>query len=191
MYFFKRNGYYHVEYFDKAENRIRRISTRCKQKQDAIKFLSRFEDELAERQARKLTPISLSKLRDEFLEYSKTVHTQKTLAGFRGVFSQLLGAYGDLQLCNLTRSTVDNHIEKRLKEVSAYAARTTFTYLSSVFSYAITKNYLLTNPCKGLKKPKTPQKLPVFFSKAEFQVLLTNIENQDMNDLVLFASIRD
>lgn len=43
MYLFKRQGYFHVEYFDEAENRTRRISTHATRKDEALKFLSDFK----------------------------------------------------------------------------------------------------------------------------------------------------
>ncbi len=46
MFLFRRRGIYYIKYLDEAENRIRRVSTHCKLKQDATKFLSRFESEL-------------------------------------------------------------------------------------------------------------------------------------------------
>ena len=187
MFLFRRNGKWHVEYIDQATNRTKRISTHCKLKQDAIAFVSRFEEELADRQARKLTSISLTKFRDEFLEHSLTIHSEKTTNDYRLLFTALARHFGDLQLTGFMRSTIENYVEGRLRDTSPYTARRELAYLSSMFNYAIPKNYLLTNPCKGIKKPRLPEKLPLFFSREEFQVLLTNIHDETMKDIVLFA----
>lgn len=187
MFLFRRNGNWHVEYIDKMTGRAKRISTQCKLKQDAIQFVSRFEEELAERQTVKLTPIPLSKFRDEFLEHSRIIHSIKTTSDYGYLFTGLLRIFGDVQLKSFTRSTIENYVESRLRDASAYAARKELAYLSSMFNYAIPKNYLLANPCKGIKKPKLPEKLPVFFSREEFQMLLTNIHDEAMKAIVLFA----
>ena len=42
-FLFKRGRYYHLEYFDNTEQRIKRISTGEAKKNDAIKFLMEFD----------------------------------------------------------------------------------------------------------------------------------------------------
>jgi len=43
MFLFKRGKYYHLEYFDDIENRIKRDSTNSTKKTQAIKFLTDFQ----------------------------------------------------------------------------------------------------------------------------------------------------
>ena len=43
MFLFKRGRYYHLEYFDNTENRLKRISTKCKNKKDASDYLTEFK----------------------------------------------------------------------------------------------------------------------------------------------------
>ena len=67
MFLFKRNGYYHLEYFDEVENRPKRISTKCKIKQDALKFVSNFKDELKTKN--KVKFITLKQFKTEYLTF--------------------------------------------------------------------------------------------------------------------------
>jgi hypothetical protein len=47
MFLFKRRKVYHLEYFDEFENRNKRISTKCINKKDALRFLTDFNAKLA------------------------------------------------------------------------------------------------------------------------------------------------
>ena len=37
MFLFKRNGYYHIQYVDEYDKRVRRVTTHKKLKKDALK----------------------------------------------------------------------------------------------------------------------------------------------------------
>ena len=59
--------------------------------------------------------------------------------------------------------------------------------LHQAFNYAVNNGYLVSNPCKGIKRFKLPEKQPLFYTKEDFQKLLDAIDNEDLRDLVLFA----
>ena len=56
-----------------------------------------------------------------------------------------------------------------------------------MFNWAVDNNYLNSNPSNKIKRLKTPEKLPVFFSKNDFETLISFIESEDLKDLVIFA----
>ena len=76
------NGFYYI-YYNTPERKVTSLSTRTKYKAEAVKFLSDFKTELKNRNAQKLESISLSSFIQSFLSYSKTVHTAKTVRGYK------------------------------------------------------------------------------------------------------------
>ncbi|MEJ2614303.1 MAG: hypothetical protein P8Z35_05060 [Ignavibacteriaceae bacterium] len=69
-FLFKRGKYYHFEYFDEYEQRIRRVSTGEKIKSDALKFLTGF---LTKKNETHLTFITLSDFTKEYYKHIKPI----------------------------------------------------------------------------------------------------------------------
>ncbi len=183
---FKReNGIYYVAYDDKG--RTKRVSTGAKLKQDALSFLRNFNEELKRREGEKTAPVSLREFTEQFLRYSETVHTVKTNNAFKVTFGMLERHFGEVKLTDLTTGKLERFFTKRIKEASVYAARRDYINLSSAFNKAVRDKQLTETPCHGIGKIRIPEKLPLFFSPDEFQVLLAVIDKSDIRDLVEFA----
>jgi integrase len=181
-----KNGFYYLYYSDM--NGIRRkLSTKAKMKSEANKFLSNFRDELKLRETRKLVPISVSRFMLEILKHSESVHSPKTTSNYGTTFRAFLKHFGDVQLGSIMKVDIQNYIEKRIRETSIYAGRKDLAYLSASFRYAADRKYVNENVCQGIRTPKIPEKMPLFFSKEEFDVLLTVIDDGDMADIVVFG----
>jgi len=95
--------------------------------------------------------------------------------------------FSDVQLIQLTGKDIGNYIEHRINSASAYQARKDLINISAAFNWAIGQGYLLENPCRYVKKVKVPQKLPLFYSQADFDKLLIAIDDDDIRDMVIFA----
>lgn len=187
MYLSKRsNGRYYITHLQ-PNGKYTSISTKAKLKSEALKFLSSFEAELKERLARKLNPISLNKFFFEFLKYSESVHSWNHTKSLKTTFDLFTTFIGSIELYDLKREDVLSFIEARLKTVSAYTVRRDIADLSSAFTYALAKKYVKENLCSGIKKPKLVEKLPLFFTEAEFYTLLRVVDDDDLKDLILFA----
>jgi len=65
MFLFKRGKFYHIEYFDEYENRKKRISTKCINKKDALRFLTNFKTAI--HKSNKVKFISLKNFQQEYL----------------------------------------------------------------------------------------------------------------------------
>jgi integrase len=87
----------------------------------------------------------------------------------------------------LTRDKIMDFVQYRLRKTSPYAAKRDIQYLSSAFNWGIQKNYLESNPCVGIKRPRLPEKQPLYFTNEEFDRLLNVIDNADLKDVILFA----
>lgn len=187
MYLSKRsNGRYYI-FYPQQNGKYTCTSTGTKSKSEALKFLSKFEVELKERIAKKLYPIALIKFFSEFLRYSESVHSWNHTLSLRITFKSFMKYCGNIFLSDLTNEKLVSFFEERLKNVSNYTVRRDIANLSSSFTYAVSKKYLNQNLCIGIKKPKIIERLPLFFSEAEFQILLRVIENNDLRNLITFA----
>lgn len=180
------NGYYYV-YFLQATGKRTCISTKTKIKAEALKFLSNFEKEAEERKRAKAASISLEDFKNEYLAYSKGIHTPNTTKGIRGSFRFLHEGLGNVILSTITKNVLLNYFQNRIKNSSIYQARIDRINLSSAFSYAVEKKYLASNPIKEIKPFKIPEKQPLFLSEAEFQILLNATPDKDLRDLFTVA----
>lgn len=188
MYLTKRsNGRYYI-FYRQQNGKYTCTSTGTKSKSEALKFLSSFESELKERLSKKVNPALLHFFTSEFLRYSESIHSWNHTLSLRTTLRQLHSFCGNISLVELTREKILSFVEKRLTTVSNYTVKRDIANMSSTFSYAISKKYLNENPCKGIKKPKIVERLPLFFSESEFQILLRVIEDTDLKDLITFAA---
>ena len=187
MYLSKRaNGFYYIYYFQSTGKRTC-LSTRTKLKSEAVKFLSNFERELEHKRNEKLKPVSLKEYCELFTYYSRNIHTPKTHRGYKQALKNLIKHFGDVMLKDVIHSELIAYFEKRVNESSIYQAKNDLICFSSFFNRAIAEDYLNTNPCKGIKRFRIPQKQPLFYSQIDFELLLKAIDDNDIKDLVQFA----
>lgn len=183
-----KNGYYYIYYFDKFSNTRRSISTKTKLKSEALEFLTNFKNEVTLRQKSKVIPITLKEFTFNFLIYSSSIHTEKTLKGYRNTFNQLNKYFGITILSSLSPILIEKYIQFRITSSSIYAARKDLIHLSSAFNKAVKENYLLENPCSNIRRIKLPEKQPKFFTENEYKKLLAVIEDSCFKHLVEIAT---
>jgi integrase len=187
MYLSKRyNGYYYI-FYPQLNGKKTCISTKTKIKNEALKFLSRFEKEIETRTIQKMKSILLSDYIRFFLSYSVTVHTKKTKNGYLLSLNYLQNFFGNINLSEITPPKMSDYFEKRINESSIYQARKDLICFNSMFNKAIAEGYILQNPCKDIKRFRLPQKQPLFFSELEFELLMSKVKESDLKDLFLFA----
>jgi len=182
----RKNGIYYVYYLNEAEKRAC-ISTKRKKKNEALKFLADFKNQLDNRKANKVIPISLEKFFFEYLKYSEGIHTTKSTQTIRSAVNSYLKYFGTIQLSELSRKSISEYLQYRTNKVSPYVVKREIAYLSGMFNWGITWRYMNENLTKGIKKPKLPEKQPLFFSETDFEILLRTIDNQDIKDPAIFA----
>ena len=186
MYLSKhKSGVYYI-YFE-LDGKRRKISTKARVKSDALKFLSTFREEMERRNQPKAILITIQKFSFEFRRQFEPGHSAKSLADYVTTFRQLEKHFGNVELTTLNKNTISEYLAHRIQHTSVYASRKDFINLSASFNWAVRNGYLLENPCSGVAKPRVPEKLPNFFTEAEFQKLQNAINNNDMRDLVIFA----
>lgn len=180
------NGVYYVFYLQSSGKRTC-VSTKTKIKSEALKFLSQFEREIELRKIQRLPQTTLNEYCLRFLDYSKTIHTTKTYKAYSLTHSHIIKFFLDISLTQITPSMMSEYFEHRIKTSSIYQARKDLIFLNSLFHKSVAEGYLLSNPCKGIKRFRLPEKQPVFFSEWEFDSLLSKVKDGDLRDLFLFA----
>jgi integrase len=187
MFLTKRsNGFYYLIY-NTSENKRVALSTKTKLKSEANKFLVNYIRQFEEKKNQKTTPITLYKFAFAFLMHSEAIHTYWTNFGYKQTFRFIKKYFTDVNLSTISSRDLSRYLEGRINSASIYQARKDLINISAAFNWAITQNYLLESPCKEIKKIKVPQKLPLFYSHADFDKLLSVIDNVDLTDLVNFA----
>ena len=187
MYLSKRsNGFYYI-FYPQLNGKLTCISTKEKTKSEALKFLSNFEKEIKTRKESKALPIPLRQFFDEFLKYSESIHSPKHTESLKATFNKFITHNGNPLLSEMKKEDFIKYKETRLKEVSEFSIKRDLANLSSRFNWGISKGYLKLNLVQGIKKPKLPEKQPLFFDEISYQVLLKQIKEKDLLDLVQFA----
>ncbi|MCK9210441.1 MAG: site-specific integrase [Ignavibacteriaceae bacterium] len=180
------NGIYYV-YFLQQNGKRTCATTHTRIKAEALKFVTNFEKEMEERKRNKLIPVSLSDFKKEYLVHSQTIHTKNTSKVIRVSFKFFESYFRKITLPELNKSNLTDYFQNRISTASIYQARIDRINLSSAFSYAVDKKYLASNPMKEIKPFKIPEKQPLFFSEAEFQILLNATIDKDLKDLFIVA----
>jgi integrase len=184
----RKNGIYYIVY-DQPNGKRTCKSSGTKYKAEALKYLSHFESILKEEKNNVVIPITLEMFRFQFIRYSETIHSWNHTKAIRASFNELIKYYDNIALTELTNSKLQDYIEYRLRKVSSYAVKRDIANFSSAFNWSISKGYLINNPCKGIKKPKIPQKMPLYYTDSEFQMVLDSVKDKDLHNLIEFASL--
>jgi integrase len=186
MFLQKRNGRYHVVFITDDGRRTSK-STGTAYKKEAQKFLVEFKSKIEDELMQLVKPITINRFAFTYLRQREPYFTDKTIKVYKTTFKFLEEYFGNIQLAEINRSGLEEYFHKRALDSSIFSARKDLINLSSAFNYAVSNGYLLTNPCKGIKRFKLPERQPLFYTKEDFKKLLDVIEDEDLKDLVIFA----
>lgn len=132
MFLSKRNQIYYIYYVNKSGKRAC-ISTKSPIKNDALKFLSNFKEELSKRELQKITPITFKDFRNSFRSYSALNRSYKTEKDYQSIFTKLMQFTGDIQISDITYNTITGYLKKR-REHSLETVSKDLRYLKCTFN---------------------------------------------------------
>ena len=184
MFLFKRGKYYHLEYFDDIENRLKRVSTKSAKKTQAIKFLTDFQKRIQDNH--KPNHILLSSYAKRYQDYLATNCSKKYLKTVSLSFRQLSQFTGDIALSKLTYHQLDTFMNITFKRTQ-HGAWTNYRALKSAFNKAVNWGYISNNPFNKIRLPKIAESTPLFIDESEFNLIVTNTECNDLKDIFLTA----
>jgi integrase len=180
-----KNGFYYI-YYEDADGRRQAKSTRTKYKSEAIKVLSNFAIDHS-KQKSQIKEITLKQFRWEFLKTSESYHASKTTKDYRSTFNEMEKHFGNILLSKFVQKGIEEFIQKKIREESIYTGRRHLIYIKALFNRAVELDYIKNSPAKSIKRIRTPEKLPTFFSKEEYEQLLNEVNDRDYKDVIEFA----
>jgi integrase len=187
MFLSKRsNGTYYI-FYEQENGKRTCVSTKTKLKKDANLFLGQFYKKIDTLKKQSFIPVSLKEFSVKYLKHSELSHTWKTTLTYQTTFNKIIDHFGNIQLSELNKNRIEDFISFRVKKVSAYAGRKDVINIKAMLNWAVENNFLNVNPSNKIKRIKTPEKLPVFFTNEDFDKLIANIDSEDLKDLVIFA----
>lgn len=184
MFLFKRGSIYQLEYIDVDENRTKRISTKCKNKKDALEFLSYYKDRLSN--LNKLRFISLNRFANEYQEFVDVNFSKSYSLMVKVSFNLLEKHFGDIPINKFPFQELEKFFSDTYKRTKQ-GARTYLIALKSAFNKAILWNYVDKNPFLRIKLSKIPKNNPLFIQETEFDDLLNLEEDELLKSIYVFA----
>ena len=186
MFLSKRsNGIYYI-FYEQQNGKRTCISTRARNKKDALIFLTEFQNRLRTDSDTKVTTIDLKAFAFEYLKFSEKFHTYKTHRMVKIIFEKFKEQLGNPTLNEITNRDCEIFIYKKAN-VSNYTAQKYLAHLRAAFNKALEQNYILENPFRKIKNFKIPESFPKFLSKEEFDKLIDVTIDDDLKDLITFA----
>lgn len=182
----KRSKYYQIIYF--VDGKRTTLSTKTTEKKEAWKFLEKFKNSITESASEIITPpaseksLTLSKFKDEYLEYVRPTKSKNYLESISFSFRQFISFCGDISLEVINTRTIYKFITSTFSRTqrSAYHYYRT---LKAAFNKAIEWNYISVNPFTKIKFPKLTKSFPAFISEDELLIILTNTPYQYLKDI--------
>lgn len=189
LYLTKRsNGIYYVGYY--VDGRRRWRSTGKTLKVDALNAMSNLEVLCKEKQRE----TTLSQFTSEFLAYGSSTHARKTREVYLNALGRFQRQFGDLCLGRITAKHLDLYAAQRLKCtvpgggcISPVSVNIELRSLRAAMSVAVRWNLLPVNPFRGMHQISTPEAPPTYFTKSDFQALLSAIKEEWLQEVVIFA----
>jgi integrase len=181
-----KNGFYYIYYSDDNGKR-QSITTKTKIKSEALKVLSNFDELIKVKNTADPKQLTLKQYRWKFLKHSESYHSWKTTLDYKSTFNELEKHFGDIPLNQFSQQGIEEFIQKKIREKSLLTGRRHLINIKASLNKAVALGYLNSNPAKNIKRIKPPERLPLFFTREEFDSLLKVTDNQDWRDLVEFA----
>jgi integrase len=190
------SGYYYIWFKDQRGKR-KKVSTRCKRKGGALRFLQHFREEEHER-LQKAKHVLLSTFIQEYLHYARANLARRTLNIHKYALNRLVALIGDMPIMSVTPRHFDLYKTYRSNMTSGSRSKTPQSVepvtvnidlraLRAAFSTAVRWQLMPKNPFAGLKHVFVPQQSPVFCTKDDVQRLLATISETWLKEIIVFA----
>jgi site-specific recombinase XerD len=188
MFLSKRRGVYYLFFTDSNGKRHKR-STKATTKAGAVCYLRTFNQEVDARR-KAIRRISLEDFSLSYLSHSERINTPKTVAANKTAlneFKKFLGSGRLLQ--DVSIADCERFCATKTADASVWTARKYYLALAAAFERAKSWGHITDNPWRKVKKPKTPEVLPEYFTREQFRALLAVISDRNFRELVTVAAL--
>lgn len=199
MFLVKNNksSFYQIVYFVNGKRTTH--STKKTDEQEAVQYLEEFSKGIHSDKKSLANPsgattqktcskntFTLSKFKEEYLEYTKPAKSKKYLDSISYSFKYFIEYAGDIPLDRIETRTVDKFINVTFTRTQR-GAHLYYRTLKAALNKAVEWNYLSVNPFTKVKFPKLSKTFPVFISKDELLIILANTQYQHLKDIFTVA----
>jgi integrase len=187
------SGIYYL-FFNDANGKRCKVSTQSRLKKDATKFLQSFKlSEYKLKQKAQNRP--LDEFTVEYLAYAKGVLAPGSVYLHELALKQLRKSVGNLPVKDISPQHIDKLKSELIQKVNAnldpimnpVTVNERLSKLKSVFNTALRWNLIAANPVKGIQPVSVPERAPSFFSREDFQKLISFIKEVWLKEVVIFA----
>jgi integrase len=175
------NGVYYV--VTKTSGKFRYISTGRTTKSGAIEHLPDLNISAMPRSEK----VGLATFIAEYLRHVEAVKAKGTLRINRSILKSFLQFAGDAPLSKITPLLVDRFKAERLGKVSPVTLNIELRALRAAFNQAVRWSMIEGNPFTKVRLASVPEAIPRYFTKEDFQKLLSVIKEGWLRDVVIFA----
>lgn len=190
-YLFKRaNGIWYILY--DVEGRRKWKSTKATRKSEASKYLDRFFENSIQKSSEKPPKeqpklIKLSSFVEEFLTFARVNYARASVNIFNVCLRNLRIIVGDCPLAAIDARHVDQYKTQRLEKKSPVTVNVELRSLRTILNYAVRWQLIEANPFARVQLVRIPEMPPLFFTKEEFQLLLSVIKQAWFKDVIVFT----
>ncbi|MBS4027709.1 MAG: site-specific integrase [Ignavibacteriales bacterium] len=182
LYLTKRNnGIYYIGYYESSK--LKWKSTKSRLKTEAHIQLSDIKNFITS----KPKEISLPFFISEFLSFADQSFARSTGIIYRVAFRHLENVAGNLPLTNLHAQHFDKYKTFRLSKVKAVTVNKELKNLRAAFNTALRWKYITINPMCNVTNCIESVQTPAFFTRKDFDRLLSLIKEQWLKEIVIFA----
>ena len=166
----KRGDNWYIYWRQNGKQRARSLQT--KQKNVAQNYLKEFEYRLSTKQLGQQSDIAIEKLRDEYLDYSRSTKKDSTYLQNDvprvSRFVNFLNQQGLTRASDITQAHIEKYQQKLIEEMAPISVRHCMYAASGMLSFAVRRGYLTNSVVKNVKKVKAPKNPPRYLSFDEW-----------------------
>ena len=182
----KRLRFFQIIYF--VDGKRKTLSTKTSDRNAAQKVLENFRasftqpvQEITNNNPNEISP-SLSKFRDEYLEFIRSSKSKKYFESISYSFKQLISFCGDIPLNKIETKMIDKFICSTFNRTPR-GAHHYYRTLKAALNKATSWDYISVNPFTKIKFPKLSKSFPAFLSEDKLLIILTNTPYQYLKDI--------
>jgi site-specific recombinase XerD len=182
---FKRyNGHYYIIY--EHDGKTKWKSTKKKLKHEALAVLSDFKEYL-----RKDVPkTKFSDFKQQFLTLQSNNLRSSTIERiYLPAFNSFERICGNKHLAAYSLRDIEHFKSVRLLVCSPTTVNIQFRTLRAAFNHAVDWQLLYQNPFLKTSQLTAPEQLPSYLTKEQFKKLLGVVEEKELKDLIVFATL--
>jgi integrase len=188
MYLSNKNKFkiYYLFYTDPSTNKIKKVTTKTKLKNEALEFLRNFNPDET-KVVKEIRNYNFKDLQFEVLKYTSENYTPSTNQIYRNTTNYFLKIVGNKSLSSISINDIEFFKSERLKYVNKVTLNIDIRALKAIFNKALKWNMIKENPSQHVQFYMENEKEKLCFEDFEIEKVLSLILDLSLKNIVLFA----